>query len=96
MKGFVADYLATATSNPDTAFSMLTPGFQQQSGGIDSYTGYWRTIADAQLRSVSADPRNLTVAYDVLYTRTDGSQAPGSTSLQLVYQDGRYLIAGES
>jgi hypothetical protein len=75
---------------------MLTPSFQQQSGGIGGYTGYWRTISDANLRSISANPQDLTVAYDVLYTRTDGSQAPGNVNLQLVYRDGRYLIAGES
>ena len=96
MKGFIADYLATVTRSPDTAFSMLTPAFQRQSGGISGYNGYWHTISDASLRSVSANPRDLTVAYDVLYTKTDGSQVPGNVNLQLVYQDGQYLIAGES
>jgi hypothetical protein len=96
MKSFIADYLATVTRSPETAFSRLTPAFQQQSGGISGYTGYWRTISDASLRSVSANPQDLTVAYDVLYTKTDGSQVPGNVNLQLVYQDGQYLIAGES
>ena len=75
---------------------MLTPAFQRQSGGIGGYRGFWGTIARADLRTVSADPENLTVTYDVEYTRTDGSHVPGNVSLDLAYRDGRYLIAGES
>ena len=34
--------------------------------------------------------------YTVDYTREDGSTATDEVSLQLVFEDGRYLIAGES
>jgi eukaryotic-like serine/threonine-protein kinase len=96
MEGFIADYLGTVTQDPDTAFTMLTPAFQRQSGGIGSYKGFWGTIERADLQSVSADPQDLTVTYDVEYTRTDGSTVPGNVSLDLAYRNGRYLIAGES
>jgi hypothetical protein len=96
MQGFIADYLDTVTQDPETAFTMLTPAFQRQSGGIGGYRGFWDTIERADLRSVSADPQDLTVTYAVEYTRTDGSTAPGNVSLDLAYRDGRYLIAGES
>jgi hypothetical protein len=96
MQGFIATYLSTVTEDPDKAFTMLTPAFQRQSGGIGGYKGFWGTIARADLGTVSADPENLTVNYDVEYTRTDGSQVPGNVSLDLAYRDGRYLIAGES
>lgn len=96
MKGFIADYLATVTEDPDTAFTMLTPAFQRQSGGISGYKGFWDTIARADLGSISADPKDLTVTYDVEYTRRDGSQVAGHVSLDLVHRHGRYLIAGES
>ena len=76
---------------------MLTPSFQAASGGIDGYRGFWDTIRTATVTSFStADPDTLTVGYTVEYTRTDGSTAQDDVSLQLVYQDGDYLIDGEA
>ena len=66
MEDFIRTYLATVTSNPDTAFSMLTPGFQQASGGIGGYRGFWDTIRSADVLSFSgANPDDLTVGYAV-------------------------------
>jgi hypothetical protein len=94
---FVENYLATVTSDPDAAFAMLTPGFQDASGGIKGYRGFWDTIRTADVVSFSnADPDNLTVGYTVEYTRKDGSTAQDDVSLQLVYRDGDYLIDGEA
>jgi serine/threonine protein kinase len=93
---FIEDYLATVTSNPRQAFAMLTPSFQEASGGLSGYQSFWNTIASAEPTSVSADPGSLTVDYTVDYTREDGSTATDEVSLQLVFEDGRYLIAGES
>ena len=95
MERFIEDYLATASSDPETAFTLLTPEFQQASNGIDGYTGFWDTIDSAQLVSVSARPRALDVDYTVLYTRTDGSQSRDFVSLELEFENGDYLIAGE-
>jgi hypothetical protein len=97
METFIRDYLATVTTDPASAFAMLTPGFQQASGGIKGYRGFWDTIRSADLVSFStADPASLTVGYTVEYTRQDGSTARDDVSLQLVYQDGDYLIDGEA
>lgn len=96
MESFIEDYLATVTANPRAAFAMLTPAFQQASGGLGGYRSFWNTIASAEPTSVSADPGSLTVDYTVDYTRDDGSTATDDVSLQLVFEDGRYLIAGES
>jgi serine/threonine protein kinase len=96
MESFIEDYLATVTANPRAAFAMLTPAFQQASGGLGGYQSFWNTIASAEPTSVSADPGSLTVDYTVDYTREDGSTATDEVSLQLVFEDGRYLIAGES
>ena len=96
MESFIEDYLATVTANPRAAFAMLTPAFQQASGGLSGYQSFWNTIASAEPTSVSADPGSLTVDYTVDYTREDGSTATDEVSLQLVFEDGRYLIAGES
>ncbi len=96
MEGFISDYLATAPSSPETTFAMLTPGFQADSGGIDGYSGYWSTIAEATPVEINADPEALTVEYTVDYTREDGSQATDTVVLQLQYEDGQYLIADEA
>jgi serine/threonine protein kinase len=96
MERFIEDYLATVTEDPRAAFAMLTPEFQAASGGFRGYRSFWSTIESAEPLSISADPETLTVNYRVHYTRTDGSELEDEVSLQLVFQDGRYLIAGES
>ena len=96
MEGFITDYLATAPSSPETTFAMLTPDFQAASGGIDDYSGYWSSIAEATPVEINADPEALTVEYTVDYTRQDGSQVTDTVVLQLQYADGRYLIADEA
>lgn len=93
---FVADYLATATSDPSSSFTMLTPAFQRASGGAGGYTGYWSTIESAELLDVEADAEDLSVTYDVAYVKTDGSEVTDEVTLGLVYRNGRYLISEES
>jgi len=97
MENFIRNYLSTVTSNPDAAYAMLTPSFQQASGGLSGYRGFWDTIRSAEVLSFSGtNPDDLTVGYAVEYTRQDGSRARDDVSLQLVYQDGKYLIDGEA
>lgn len=97
MQGFIEDYLSTVTSDPESAYAMLTPGFQDASGGLSGYRGFWDTIRSAEVVSFStSNPDDLTVGYTVDYTRKDGSTARDDVSLQLVYENGNYLIAGEA
>jgi serine/threonine protein kinase len=96
MEAFIADYLATAPSDPEAGFRMLTPQFQDQSGGLEGYRGFWDTVESAELRSVSADPGSLTVAYTVDYTTEDGRSVSDDVQLALVMAEGTYKIAGES
>ncbi len=95
MEGFIDDYLATAPTDPETTYEMLTPAFQEQSGFLDGYTGFWSTIETADLVQVSADPQALTVAYTVDYLKKNGEASTDDVVLRLVFQDGRYLIAEE-
>jgi eukaryotic-like serine/threonine-protein kinase len=100
MEQFIGDYLSTAASDPATGFTMLTPGFQQESGGLEGYRGFWGTVESAQLESVQADPETLTVGYTVAYEMD--SSGPGSgqftdnVNLTLAFVDGVYKIAAES
>ena len=93
---FIERYLATAPKDPEKAFRQLTPAFQDESGGLDGYSGFWDTIATATPSNIRPDARNLTVSYDVAYARDDGESRSDSVSLDLELKDGKYLIAGES
>jgi eukaryotic-like serine/threonine-protein kinase len=100
MEQFIGDYLSTAAADPASGYTMLTPGFQQQSGGIEGYRSFWDTVDRAELQSIEADPASLSVNYTVAYqTDSSGSGSGASTddvSLTLEFQDGTYKIAAES
>ena len=95
MTDFITQYLATAPQDPNASFQQLTPAFQQASGGIESYSGFWSTIASATPSNVQADPNAMTVSYHVEYVRQDGSTAADDVTLGLVFDDGAYLINSE-
>jgi eukaryotic-like serine/threonine-protein kinase len=93
---FVRDYLAAATSDPSASWEMLTPSFQEASGGFGSYEGFWSTNTSASVSDIAADPEQGQVTYTVTYEKTDGrTTAPETVTLQLVESDGRWLIADE-
>jgi serine/threonine protein kinase len=96
MEAFMGNYLATAPNDPETTYEMLTPAFQEESGLLDGYTGFWGTIESAELVDISADPEALTVSYTVHYVKENGEEVTDDVVLQLVFRDGKYLIAGES
>jgi eukaryotic-like serine/threonine-protein kinase len=96
MRDFVSTYLATVTSDQHTTWAMLTPGFQQESGGFGSYQRFWRSVSSATPSNISADPTALTVSYDVAYVKRTGSHVSDHRTLQLVRSGTSYLIAGES
>jgi serine/threonine protein kinase len=95
MSAFVEDYLSTVTSDPETTWNQLTPGFQEQSGGFESYSGFWSTIESATPRNVRADPEAMTVSYSVDYVEQGGGTSSDQVTLELVQRGDRYLIAGE-
>jgi eukaryotic-like serine/threonine-protein kinase len=94
MTSFIRDYIDTAVSDPASAFKMLTPEFQDQSKGLTGYEEFWGEVRNAKILSVSADPQSLEVAYRYRYVRPGGPTTEDVT-LQLAYEDGTYLIAGE-
>jgi hypothetical protein len=100
MEQFIGDYLSTAAADPAAGYTMLTPGFQQQSGGIEGYRSFWDTVDSAQLQSIQADPQSLSVDYTVAYQMDSSGPESGtstdSVSLTLAFQDGTYKIAAES
>jgi serine/threonine protein kinase len=92
MEDFLTTYLATVTSDRKAAWEMLTPAYQDASGGFGSYSGFWSTIESATPSNVSADPEAMTVTYDVAYVRRNGSRTTEHHTLQLVHDGSSYLI----
>lgn len=93
MEAFIRDYVGAVSSNPDAAWRMLTPEFQRESGGLDTYREFWSGAGNGRILDISADPRSLVVSYRVRFDNFGTGRRP--TVLELVFDDGRYLIDGE-
>lgn len=95
MDAFITSYITTVTSDPRAAFDQLTPEFQEASGGLDGYIGWWSQVRSAELESMTSDPSDLTVGYTVNYVMKTGRESTQRVRLQLQRLDDQYLIAGE-
>ncbi|VXB63159.1 serine/threonine-protein kinase [Nocardioides sp. AX2bis] len=99
MQSFVSGYLQTAASDPDGGFAMLTPSFQQASGGLSGYTGFWGQVTSVEPPEfVEVDPESLTVRYTYTYRTANGGAPTDTVGLRLAYDPAtdRYLIADEA
>jgi hypothetical protein len=93
MKSFIRSYVSALPNDPDEAWTMLTPKFQQESGGLETYRRFWGGVGAAHLLHVTADPADLVVSYRVRFDNFGTGRRP--TVLDLVFDEGRYLIDGE-
>lgn len=99
IRAFIADYLQTAASDPEAGFTMLTPAFQQASGGLSGYTGFWGQVTSvSDIEFTEVDPENLTVGYTYTYRTANGGPTTGDVALELSYDPAadQYLIADEA
>ncbi len=99
MSSFLEGYLRTASSNPQAGYALLTPGFQQASGGLAGYSGFWGKVTSVTAPQFSeVDTDDLTVRYTYTYRTANGGEFTESIGLQLVYDPAadRYLIADEA
>jgi len=95
MDAFVTTYLSTVTTDPRAAFRMLTPEFQEASGGYPGYIGFWGKVRSASPATIESNPSDRTVGYTVNYVMETGRQITQNVRLQLQQQDDRFLISGE-
>ncbi|CAN5650065.1 serine/threonine-protein kinase [soil metagenome] len=93
MESFIRGYVAAISTDPDTAWPMLTPKFQDESGGLEKYRSFWGDVGAAQILDVSADPSTLVVSYRVRFDNFGTGRRP--TVLDLVFDRGAYRINGE-
>jgi hypothetical protein len=96
MRQFLTTYLSTVTKDPHAAWAMLTPGYQQESDGYPSYLSFWGTVSNARLVSAQADPQSLVIDYVYSYEQHGHGSRQESHQMRLSFQDGRYLIAGQT
>ena len=93
MESFIRDYVAAVGSDPDIAWQMLTPKFQRDSTDLNTYREFWSGAGSGRVLSISADPGNLAVSYQVRFDNR--KKGPGPTVVDLVFDGGRYLIDAE-
>ena len=93
MESFIRDYVSKVGSDPSKSWQMLTPKFQVESGGFETYEKFWGPATNGRVLSISTNPDNLSVSYQVRFDNFDNG--PGPTVLDLTFKDGKYLIDGE-
>lgn len=95
LEGFTADYLTTASNDPDEGFTLLTPAYQQESGGLQGYKEFWAGVSDLDVQTVRGDPEALTVSYTYSYD-FEGDRRTEDVTLQLEESADSYLVSGAS
>jgi serine/threonine protein kinase len=93
MERFARAYVNAVASDPSRSWQMLTPKFQRESGGFDTYREFWSGVGEPEVLEVAADPDALVVSYRVRFENFGTGERP--TVLQLVHEDGSYRIDGE-
>ena len=58
---FVRDHVAALSTDPDTAWTMLTPSSSARAGACRNHRDFWSGVGDADLLEVTADPQTLVV-----------------------------------
>jgi serine/threonine protein kinase len=97
MEEFARTYVDTAASDPASAFALLTPDYQDASGGIVGYEAFWGTVTNPRILAVDADasdPDDLSVTYTYRYNQRGEGSKEETVVLRLVRDGGGYLIAG--
>jgi hypothetical protein len=83
------------TTDPAQSWRRLTPAFQDASGGFASYRGFWSGFESATPSNVRANTEAMTVSYSVRYVQKGGGTKTDQVTLELVENDGDFLISGE-
>ena len=52
MEQFAQEYVTTASGDPAAGFALLTPEYQESSGGLEGYAGFWGTVTNPRILDV--------------------------------------------
>jgi len=91
--GFIGSYYSNLPGNINAAWSMLSPGYQAQTGGYDQYSSWWSTIDSVSVGQVTQDGSGREVA-QLTYKSKDGTVSSESRWFQVDSSTGRMVIAG--
>ena len=92
---FVRSYYAALPSRTQTAWSALSPGFQDKIGGYGNYQGFWSTVSRVSVGNTTPAGDNA-VDVSLSYTRNDGGTESEVRRLFLEPGPTGYLITGDS
>jgi eukaryotic-like serine/threonine-protein kinase len=92
---FVRSYYAALPSRTQTAWSALSPGFQDKIGGYGNYQGFWSTVSRVSVGDTTSAGNNA-VDVSLVYTRSDGGSESEVRRLFLERRSTGYLITGDS
>ncbi len=93
LERFAEEYVRTAASDPRKGYDLLTASYQEASGGLAGYEGFWGRVSDVRVERVSPDPEAMRVTYIYSYL-FDGARRTETVTLQLARDGDRYLIEG--
>lgn len=97
VSNFVQSYLDSAPKDPAAGFAMLTPGYQQASGGLSGYERFWGNVTGIHgLSAIASTLDPLGASYTYTYTLRGEGKHTEKVHLSLVFQNGTYLIDGGS
>lgn len=84
----VTDYYGLLPDDPEAAWELLTPAYQRQTGGWDSYEGFWKDIDTVTVSAVEGTTPNRVEADLAYVAKSGGRRSSERRSFQLVRSDG--------
>ncbi|MFC9994839.1 serine/threonine-protein kinase [Nocardia sp. NPDC127526] len=88
---FIQSYYGMLPGNVNGAWSMLSPSYQASTGGFNSYSQFWSSIASVSVGSVTQTGDNRAVV-NLTYTLKNGQVSSESRWIQVDSSTGRLLI----
>ncbi|MCP2315500.1 hypothetical protein APR12_000833 [Nocardia amikacinitolerans] len=90
---FIQGYYGMLPGNVSGAWSQLSPGYQAQTGGYNSYASFWSTIRSVQVNGIT--PRgNDGATVSLTYVKTNGAVDRENRWIQVRQDGGRMVITG--
>jgi eukaryotic-like serine/threonine-protein kinase len=90
---FLSSYYSDLPGNTSAAWTMLTPGYQAQTGSYDAYTSWWNTVSSVSISNVAPDgPGRYTGT--VNYVKRDGTTSSETRWFTIDSSNGGMKISG--
>lgn len=84
----VTDYYALLPDDTDAGWQRLTPAYQRQTGGLDSYEEFWKDMDSVTASNVRATAPDQVVATITYVAKSGNQRSTEQRSFRLVLSDG--------